>query len=161
MGCNYYDSLDCSGGAGSFDISPSFQSSRCKTSKKAAVTPDPKAFMEIHIKNLKIKAIIGINDWERKEKQEVIVNVELEVDAFRATQTDRIEDTLNYKTLTKRIISEVESSEFYLLEKLANHIIKIVLEDKKAIRGTVEVDKPQALRFADSVSIRCSGERGS
>lgn len=117
--------------------------------------------MEIHIKNLKIKAIIGINDWERKEKQDVIVNVTLELDASSAAQTDRIEDTLNYKTLTKRIISEVESSKFFLLEKLAHHILNLVLEDKKAIRGTVEVDKPQALRFADSVSVKCSGERGA
>ncbi len=127
--------------------------------KKAVVNPGPKDSVEIHIKNLKIKAIIGINDWERKEKQDVIVNVALELDASSAAQTDRIEDTLNYKTLTKRIISEVESSEFYLLEKLAHHILNLVLEDNKAIRGTVEVDKPQALRFADSVSVKCSGER--
>ena len=115
--------------------------------------------MKIHIKNLRIKTIIGINDWERAEKQDVIVNVEVELDASRATETDRIEDTINYKTLTKRIISEVELSEFYLLEKLAQHILNIVLENKKVTRGTVEVDKPQALRFADSVSVSCSGDR--
>ena len=115
--------------------------------------------MKIHVKNLRIKAIIGINDWERAEKQDVIVNVELELDASRAIETDRIEDTINYKTLTKRIISEVELSEFYLLEKLAHHILNIVLENKKVKWGTVEVDKPQALRFADSVSVSCSGDR--
>jgi len=113
--------------------------------------------MKIHIKNLRIKTIIGINDWERAEKQDVIVNVELELDASGTTQSDRIEDTINYKTLTKRIISEVELSEFYLLEKLAHHILNFVLEDKKVIRGTVEVDKPSAVRFADSVSVSCSG----
>ena len=113
--------------------------------------------MKIHIKNLRIKTIIGINDCERADKQAVIVNVELELDASRTTQSDRIEDTINYKTLTKRIISEVELSEFYLLEKLAGHILKIVLEDKKEIRGTVEVDKPHAVRFPDSVSVSCSG----
>lgn len=87
----------------------------------------------------------------------MIVNVELELDASGTTQSDRIEDTINYKTLSKRIISEVELSEFYLLEKLAHHILNIVLEDKKVIRGTVEVDKPHAVRFADSVSVSCSG----
>jgi len=87
----------------------------------------------------------------------VIVNVELELDASGTTQSDRIEDTINYKTLSKRIISEVELSEFYLLEKLAHHILNIILEDKKVIRGTVEVDKPHAVRFADSVSVSCSG----
>ncbi len=113
--------------------------------------------MKIHIKNLRIKTIIGINDCERAEKQDVIVNVEVELDATRATETDRIEDTINYKTLTKRIISEVELSEFYLVEKLAHHILNIVLENKKIKRGTVEVDKPHAVRFADSVSVSCSG----
>jgi len=115
--------------------------------------------MKIHIKNLRLKTIIGINDWERAEKQDVIVNVEVELDASRAIATDRIEDTINYKTLTKRIISEVELSKFFLIEKLADHILNIVLENKKVKRGTVEVDKPQALRFADSVSVSCSGDR--
>ena len=115
--------------------------------------------MKINIKNLRLKTIIGINDWERTEKQDVIVNVEVELDASRATETDRIEDTINYKTLTKRIISEVELSKFFLIEKLADHILNIVLENKKVKRGTVEVDKPQALRSADSVSVSCSGDR--
>ena len=115
--------------------------------------------MKIHIKNLRLKTIIGINDWERAEKQDVVVNVEVELDASRATETDRIEDTINYKTLTKRIISEVELSKFYLIEKLADHILNIVLENNKVKRGTVEVDKPQALRSADSVSVSCSGDR--
>lgn len=128
-------------------------------SKKYNLDLDRMKSMKIHIKNLRLKTIIGINDLERAEKQNVIVNVEVELDASRATETDRIEDTVNYKTLTKRIISEVELSEFYLLEKLAHHILNIVLEDKKVIRGTVEVDKPHALRFANSVSVSCSGDR--
>ncbi|NIO07674.1 MAG: dihydroneopterin aldolase [Deltaproteobacteria bacterium] len=115
--------------------------------------------MEIFIKNLRLKTIIGINDWERKQQQDVIINVALEINATQAAQSDRIEDTLNYKTLTKRIIGAVEASEFFLVEKLAHHILAIVLEDEKVIRGTVEVDKPQALSFADSVSVKCSGER--
>ena len=128
-------------------------------SKKYNLDLDRMKSMKIHIKNLRLKTIIGINDLERAEKQDVIVNVEVELDASRATETDRIEDTVNYKTLTKRIISEVELSEFYLLEKLAHHILNIVLEDKKVIRGTVKVDKPHALRFANSVSVSCSGDR--
>ncbi len=127
-------------------------------SKKYNLDLDRMKSMKIHIKNLRLKTIIGINGLERAEKQNVIVNVEVELDASRATETDRIEDTINYKTLTKRIINEVELSEFYLLEQLAHHILNIVLEDKKVIRGTVEVDKPQALRFANSVSVSCSGD---
>ena len=106
-----------------------------------------------------MRTIIGINDWERVEKQDVVINLELELDGTKAIETDHIEDTVNYKSLTKRIISEVEKSEFYLIEKMAGHILKVVLEDTKIKKATVEVDKPGALRFADSASVCCSGGR--
>ena len=115
--------------------------------------------MNLRIKNLRLRTIIGINDWERVEKQDVVINLELELDGIRAMETDRIEDTVNYKSLTKRVISEVEKSEFYLIEKMAEHILQVVLEDPKIKKATVEVDKPGALRFADSVSVRCSAGR--
>jgi len=112
--------------------------------------------MNIRIKNLKLRTIIGINDWERVEKQDVVINMEVELDRIKAMDTDRIEDTVNYKSLTKQIISEVEQSKFFLLEKLAHHILQVLLKDKKIKRATVEIDKPSALRSADSVSVCCS-----
>lgn len=115
--------------------------------------------MTIRIKNLRLRTIIGISEWERGEKQDVVINVELEVDERKAVETDLIDDTVNYKTLTKRIVEEVEQSEFFLLEKLTHHILQVVLEDKKIKKATVEVDKPHALRFAESVSVSCSAER--
>ncbi len=115
--------------------------------------------MNIRIKNLTLRTIIGINDWERVEKQDVVINLELELGRIKAMDSDRIEDTVNYKSMTKRIISEVEQSKFFLLEKLAHHILQIALEDKKIKKATVEIDKPSALRFADSVSVCCSAGR--
>lgn len=115
--------------------------------------------MNIRIKNLRLRTIIGINDWERVEKQDIVINLELELDGIRAMETDRIEDTVNYKSLTKRVISEVEKSEFYLIEKMAEHILQVVLEDTKIKKATVEVDKPGALSYADSVSVCCSAGR--
>lgn len=117
--------------------------------------------MKIKIKNLRVRTIIGIYEWEREHLQEVVVNVEMEFDGKKATQSDAIEDTVNYKALKKRILAEVEQSNFQLLEKLANHILQIVMEDPKVQKGIVEVDKPHALRFADSVSVICSEERES
>ena len=73
--------------------------------------------------------------------------------------TDRIEDTVNYKILTKRILQEIEEAQFFLLEKLAHRVLEISLEDKRVIKAAVVVDKPYALRFADSVSVHCMGER--
>ena len=115
--------------------------------------------MIIRIKNLRLRTIIGINDWERNCKQDIIINVKMEFDGNEAAHSDNIEDTVNYKTITKQIISEVESSNFNLLEKLAHHILKIVMEHENVKRAAVTVDKPQALRFADSVSINCSAKR--
>lgn len=112
----------------------------------------------IRITNLKLRTIIGTNDWERECKQDVVINIKIDFDATKASETDDIKDTIDYKAITKRIIKEVESSSFYLLEKLAKYILDIVLEDPLVQEARVRVDKPLALRFADSVSVEL-GER--
>lgn len=114
--------------------------------------------MIARIKNLRLKTIIGIFDWERTEKQNVIINAEIEFDGAKAANSDNIQDTVDYKTINKKIIEAVETSDFFLLEKLADTVLKIIMEDKKVIKAKVEVDKPGALRFTDSISIECSAE---
>ena len=113
----------------------------------------------IKIKNLKLRTIIGINSWERDNKQDVIINVALDFDATRAAKSDKLTDTIDYKTITKQIIKEVETSRFFLLEKLTEKVLNIVLANKKVKAATVEIDKPQALRFSDSVSVTLSKKR--
>ncbi len=115
--------------------------------------------MKVHIKNLRLRTIVGIFAWERKEVQDVIINITFEFNGSTAAERDDIQDTVDYKELKKSIIKTVENSQFYLLEKLASRILEIVMSDPKVIRANVEVDKPQALRFADSVSVECSAER--
>ena len=109
--------------------------------------------MIIRIKNLRLRTIVGIEDWERKHKQDVIVNIEMELDGDEAGKSDDIEDTVNYKTVKRNIINAVEGSQYQLLDKLAIEILKVIMEEAKVKRAAVEVDKPQALRFADSVSV--------
>jgi D-erythro-7,8-dihydroneopterin triphosphate epimerase len=115
--------------------------------------------MQIHIKNLHLRTIIGVYDWERSDPQDVIVNVWLQFDAAQPAKTDEIADTLDYKGLKQRIMEEVERSSFHLLERLAARILDVAMEDAKVLEATVEVDKPHALRLADSVSVRCSKRR--
>jgi len=115
--------------------------------------------MLIRIKNLRLRTIVGVNEWERERPQDVIVNVELEFDSKKAVETDNLKDTVNYKTLKQRIIQKVESAQFFLVEKLASQILEIVMEDPKVQHAQVEVDKPHALRFADSVSVICKADR--
>jgi len=115
--------------------------------------------LQIVIENLRLRAIIGINDWERQEMQDVVINVQLDLDGTTATTRDVIEETLDYKKLTKVIIEEVERSRFFLVEKLCDHVLQIVMSDPRVKAAQVQVDKPLALRFADSVSVKRSAER--
>ncbi len=115
--------------------------------------------MIIRIKKLRLRTIVGTNDWERERLQDVVITVEMEFDGSRAAETDSIDDTVNYRTIKKRIIEAVENSRFHLLEKLADHVLQIIMEDDRVQRAEVEVDKPHALRFAESVSVSCSAEK--
>ncbi len=107
----------------------------------------------IRITDLCLETIIGIFDWERKEKQKVVINVEIEFNASKAIKSDRVQDTVDYKTITKKIIRHVEASQYFLLEKMTDSVLKIVLEFPKVKKARVRIDKPGALRFARSVSV--------
>lgn len=117
--------------------------------------------LRIFIENLRLRTIIGIHDWERKEKQDVVINVELDLDPQTATTRDAIEETLDYKELTKAIIKEVEQSHFFLLEKLCDRILQIAMADCKVMSARIRVAKPFALRFTDSVAVERSAERAT
>jgi len=113
----------------------------------------------IKIKNLALRTVIGLNEWERGKRQDVLINVEMEFEEKEAVGSDKVDHTVDYKTITKNIISGVESSEFYLLESLADYVLKIVMKDPRVLAATVEVDKPHSLRFAESVSVVVSAKR--
>jgi len=116
---------------------------------------------KIRITDLRLRAIIGTNDWERKKKQDVVVNVVFNYDAAKASANDDLRHAVDYKEMTKAIIKEVGASQFFLLEKLADVILKIVLSFPKVKEASVRVDKPKALRFADSVSVEVTRKRKS
>lgn len=110
----------------------------------------------IRIKNLRLRTYIGINEDEIRNKQDVVVNVKIHYDAEQATNSDQMDDALNYKTITKAIIKLVEDNRFYLLEKLTADVLAIAAEHSWVSYAEVEVDKPHALRFSDSVSLSLS-----
>lgn len=110
----------------------------------------------IRIKNLRLRTYIGINDDEVANMQDVIINAQIHYDAVRATDTDEMRDALNYKTVTKAIIKLVEENRFSLLEKLTAEVLAIAAEHPSVTYAEVEVDKPHALRFSDSVSLTLS-----
>jgi dihydroneopterin aldolase/2-amino-4-hydroxy-6-hydroxymethyldihydropteridine diphosphokinase len=107
----------------------------------------------ILIKDLLLRTIVGINEEERRNKQDVLINIVLHSDMQTAGATDRIEDAINYRSITKRVIALVENSRFYLVEKMAAEVATVCLEDPRVERATVRVEKPSALRFARSVGV--------
>lgn len=113
----------------------------------------------IRIKDLLLRIIIGINDWEREKKQDVLVNIEIDYNSEKAMESDDINQALDYKSLVKKIISEVEQTEFFLVEKLAGYILNIIFENELVQFAKVKVDKPHAIRFAESVSFEIFRER--
>ena len=113
---------------------------------------------KILIKDLLTRGIVGINDWEREKLQDILVNLEIDYDLNQAGLTDDIKDTLNYKALTKSIIKHIENNKPYLVEKLATDIANIAIK-QGALKVKVRVEKPMALRFADSVGVEIVRER--
>ena len=113
----------------------------------------------IYIRDLHLRCIIGVFDDERKAKQDIIITIALYADLRTACMSDRIEDTVDYKSLKKQVIAIVEDSRFFLIESLAERIATICLATQAVKRVTVTVDKPGALRFARSVAVEITRER--
>lgn len=113
----------------------------------------------ILIKDLLARCIIGVSEEERREKQDVVINVALTTDVRKAGRSDRFEDATDYRSIKKRIFSTVESSQCYLLEALAERIADICLENPAVEQVQVTVEKPSALRFARSVGVEITRGR--
>lgn len=107
----------------------------------------------IFLTDLRVRAIVGINDWERRTRQTVSVDLEMPTDARRAARSDDIADTLNYKAVAKRLISYIGDSKFQLVETLAERIAEIVRAEFGAPWVRVSVHKPGAVRGARDVGV--------
>ena len=113
----------------------------------------------IRIKNLRLRTYIGIKEEEINNRQDVVLNANILYPADNAVEINEIEHALNYRTITKAIISHVENSRFALLERMTQEVLDIVMRNPQVHYAEVEVDKPHALRFSESVSITLSAER--
>lgn len=113
----------------------------------------------IHIRDLQVRCIVGIFPEERVARQDVIFNITLHADYRAACASDDIRDTVDYKQVKKRVVAMAEESGFFLVERLAEEVARLCLEDPRVERVEVSVDKPGALRFARSVAVEISRTR--
>ena len=113
---------------------------------------------KIIIKDLLLRGILGLNPEERVKKQDILVNIVMWHDITEAGLSDDVTKSLNYKTVTKRVIDRVENGDDLTVEKLVLDIARIIIKDYGAAKVRVRIEKPTALRFASSVGIEI--ERG-
>ena len=114
---------------------------------------------KIIIRDLLLRGIIGINPDERVKLQDILINIVIWADIRKAAASDAIEDAVDYKTITKRVIQHVEESSDFLVEKLVTDIARLIITEYGVERVMVRVEKPTALRFAESVGIEIERTR--
>jgi FolB domain-containing protein len=107
----------------------------------------------ILIKDLLLRGIIGINDWEREKKQDILINITLYADLSDAGKSDTIQDTVNYRSVTKQVIAYVDENRPYTVEHLAEQIARICVSEPGVQQASVRIEKPGAVRFASSVGV--------
>jgi len=115
---------------------------------------------QIFITDLVVRGIIGINDWEREKPQEILINIVLYGDLHKAGKSDSIEDTINYRTIAKKVQAHAETAERLTVEALAADVARLCLEEKGVEKVKVRVEKPGAVRFSHSVGVEIEREKG-
>ncbi len=111
------------------------------------------------INDLRARCVLGVSEEERREKQEVVVSIALVTDLHLPGRSDRFEDAVDYRAIKKQVLMAIESSQFRLVEALAQDIADICLEHPKVDEVQVTVEKPSALRFARSVAAEITRRR--
>ena len=113
----------------------------------------------MYLNDLRVDAVIGIYEWERRTRQRLILDIEIGVDIRAAAGTDSIEDTLNYKAVAKRVIGYVSDSRFQLVETLAEHVAGIIMREFNVPWCRLRLNKQGAVKGVRDVGVII--ERGS
>jgi FolB domain-containing protein len=114
---------------------------------------------QVFIKDLLVRGIIGINDWEREKPQDILINIIMSADLSNAGESDDISDSINYRTISKKAQAKAESARRLTVEALAADIAKICLDEPGVLKVRVKVEKPNAARFARSVGVEIERSR--
>ena len=113
---------------------------------------------KVFLKDLLVRGILGIRDWEREKPQDILINITAFTDTNRAAETDDLADCVDYSALAKKVQAQAETAARFTVEALANDLAKLCLGQKGIKKVIVRVEKPGAVRFAKSVGVEI--ERG-
>lgn len=107
----------------------------------------------ILISDLLIRGVIGISEKEREQPQDILVNITIFADITRAGSSDDVNDSVNYRTVAKKVLAHTETIKRYTVEALATDIAGLVLAEPGVLGAQVRVEKPGAVRFSRSVGV--------
>ncbi len=113
----------------------------------------------VFIKQLEVRTVIGVFDWEREIKQKLVFDIELGTDIKAAAQSDSLDDTLDYKAISHAVYDFVEASEYQLVETVAEKVCELILAEFPVCWLSLHLSKPGAVSVAQSVGVKI--ERGS
>jgi FolB domain-containing protein len=108
---------------------------------------------QVFITDLIARGIIGINDWERINPQEIIINIILFTDLKMAGESDEISNSVNYRTVAKKVLAHAETAKRLTVEALAADVAKLCLDEPGVLKVKIRIEKPGAVRFSRSVGV--------
>ena len=108
---------------------------------------------QVFIRDLSARGIIGVNDWEREKPQEILIHLVLFTDLHKAGSSDNIQDSVNYRTVAKKVLAHAETAQRQTVEALAADIARLCLEQPGVQQVRVRIEKPGAVRFSRSVGV--------
>lgn len=114
---------------------------------------------QVFITNLVARGILGLNDWEREKPQEILINVVLFTDLHEAGLSDSIQDSVNYRTIAKKLLEHAESAQRYTVEALATDLARLCLKEVGVQKVRLRLEKPGAVRFSSSVGVEIERTR--
>ena len=115
---------------------------------------------QVFITDLVARGIIGINDWEREKPQEILINIVLFADLKKAGKSDDLQDSIDYRTVAKKVIAHAETAHRLTVEALAADLARLCLEQAGVVKVRMRVEKPGAVRFARSVGVEIERSQG-
>jgi len=139
-----------------FDVGKSLDLKRCFKNTLEAISAilRKNQSMIIKIKNLKLKTILGIHSWEEKVDREIVINVEIETDHRKSLESDEISDAIDYDDIVKKIKNLIATTRFKLVEKMAQQMMNMILQDARIKKCKIEIDKVGAVEGLESFSVK-------
>ncbi len=113
----------------------------------------------VFIEQLEVETLIGIYDWERRIRQPLWFDIEMDFDNRIPAASDEIADTLDYKAVSKRVLAYVGGSGFGLVETLAERVAELILAEFPVSRVQLKLSKPGAVRGARAVGVKITRQQ--